>query len=342
MCLTALMTTSHAETVCRTKSGVLVSRAKCKKREVSINATLMPEGNLGLGTTAPTAMLEVDGSAIFHDSVSVSSGLTVGGSSIFGGPVTFAAGQTFPNLATLGANTFIGDQMIGGDVILTGQVGIGVVPTHALSLDGAADQSIAVERGTSAAAPGSALTVQAGGAAVGATNMPGGDLLLAAGIGTGTGGGGDIRAQTAAPVASGTGDGVLVDRHIVIANPKNLSLASPGFVSLLSINLTGTNTAGGLINYTIRATDGGSQIATESGTIHYLATANSITCTVDATTKLHLGTVNSGCTPGFFNPGSHPGVSIFDNVSFSSPAPIVVHEVYFSIENESGSPIILQ
>jgi cystathionine beta-synthase len=30
-----------------------------------------------------------------------------------------------------------------------------------------------------------------------------------------------------------------------------------------------------------------------------------------------------GRTPGFFNPGSQPGISIFDNVSFSSPAPIV-------------------
>ena len=172
--------------------------------------------------------------------------------------------------------------------------------------------------------------------------MTGGNLLLAGGIGTGTGGGGDVREQTAAATASGTGDGALVDRHIVIANPKVMTLNSPGFVSLLSINLTGTNTAGGLINYTIRATDGASQIATEIGTIRYLATANSITCSVQVTSKLNLGTVNSGCTPGFFNPGSHPGVSIFDNVSFSSPAPIVVHEVYFTIENESGSPIILQ
>lgn len=123
---------------------------------------------------------------------------------------------------------------------------------------------------------------------------------------------------------------------------KTLTLSAPGFTSLMSIHLTGTNTAGGRIDYMVRATDGGSQIATEQGIIQWLATANSITCTVDTTDKLHLGTVNSGCTPGFFNPLSQPGVSIFDNVSFSSPAPIVIHEVYYRIRNLSGAVIRLE
>ena len=124
-----------------------------------------------------------------------------------------------------------------------------------------------------------------------------------------------------------------------VANTKNLTLSSPGFVSLMSIVLGAGDAAGGRITYTIVATDGGSQIATETGVIKYNATANSITCTSSTEDKLHLGTVNSGCTPGFFNPGSHPGVSIFDNVSFSTPAPIVVHKVYYRIENISNSQI---
>ncbi len=123
---------------------------------------------------------------------------------------------------------------------------------------------------------------------------------------------------------------------------KNLTLSAPGFTSLMSIHLTGTNTAGGRVFYMVRATDGGSQIATEEGVIQFLATANSITCTVQTTDKLHLGTANSGCTPGFFNPLSQPGVSIFDNVSFSSPAPIVIHEVFYHIENLSGAVIRLE
>ena len=117
---------------------------------------------------------------------------------------------------------------------------------------------------------------------------------------------------------------------------KSLSLSAPGFTSLVSLAIPASQTAGGWIYYTVRATDGGSQIATESGAIQFLATANSITCTVQTTLKLHLGTVNSGCTPGFFNPASQPGVSISDNASFFSPAPIVVHEVYFRVEVDAG------
>lgn len=123
---------------------------------------------------------------------------------------------------------------------------------------------------------------------------------------------------------------------------ESLTLASPGFTSLFSVHLAGLATAGGSVTYTVTADDGGSQIATEHGTIQWLATANSITCTVQTTDKLHLGTVNSGCTPGFFNPGSQPGLSIFDNVTFSSPAPIVHHTVVYTIVNDSDATIRLE
>ena len=168
-------------------------------------------------------------------------------------------------------------------------------------------------------------------------------MIMGGGFGTGLGGGGNVRIQTAgANDLSGTSDNLLVDREIFVARGKQLTLSAPGFTSLMSIHLVGTHTAGGRIFYMVRATDGGSQIATEEGVIQYLATANSITCTVQTNDKLHLGTVNSGCTPGFFNPGYQPGVSIFDNVTFSSPAPIVVHEVYFRVTNDSGSSIRLE
>lgn len=221
-----------------------------------------------------------------------------------------------------------------------------LLPSSGLSstnfIPGTVAGSIALNRNTGTN-PGSSLSFLAGSPASGATDIAGGDLIFGAGAGTGLGGGGNVRIQTAgANDLSGTSDNLLVDREIVVAKAKQLTLSAPGFTSLMSIQLTGTHTAGGRIFYTIRATDGGSQIATESGVIQYLATANSITCTVQTTDKLHLGTVNSGCTPGFFNPGSQPGVSIFDNVSFSSPAPIVVHEVYFRILNDSGSPIRLE
>jgi hypothetical protein len=140
-----------------------------------------------------------------------------------------------------------------------------------------------------------------------------------------------------------TNDNVSIgSRRIQVGQPKAMTLAMPGFTSLMSIALTGTQVAGGRIFYTIRATDGGSQIAVEEGVIQYAATANSITCTVQTSDKLHLGTVGSGCTPGFFNPGSQPGISIFDNVVFSSPAPVAVNEVTFTIENQSTAAIRLE
>jgi len=126
---------------------------------------------------------------------------------------------------------------------------------------------------------------------------------------------------------------------------KSLSLASPGFIALMSF--TGlTNiatdptrvTGSARIYYEVHADDGANQIATESGVIQVLSTANAITCTIQTSDKLHLGTVNSGCTPGFFA-GSAPGVSIFDNVSFSSPVPIVNHYVNFRIVNTSAPGI---
>jgi hypothetical protein len=127
-----------------------------------------------------------------------------------------------------------------------------------------------------------------------------------------------------------------------ITSEKDLTLAAAGFASLFSVHLTGTQTAGGTVDYTVTATDGGSQVATEHGTMQWLATANSVTCTVSTDDKLHLGTVGSGCTPGFFNPGSQPGVSIFDNVSFSSPASVVTHHVVFTVINDSDAPIRLE
>jgi hypothetical protein len=130
----------------------------------------------------------------------------------------------------------------------------------------------------------------------------------------------------------------------IVSGNKELTHSAPGFTSLLSVHLSGTGVAGGRIYYTVEATDGGSQIATEEGVIQWLATANSITCTVQTTDKLHLGTVNSGCTPGFFNPGSQPGVSIFDNVSFSSAAPIEYHHVWFTAitEADPGNTVRLE
>jgi hypothetical protein len=127
-----------------------------------------------------------------------------------------------------------------------------------------------------------------------------------------------------------------------ITSEKNLTLTAPGFARLFSVTLGPAETAGGTVNYTIYADDGGSQRVTEHGTLQWIATANTITCVVQADDKLHIGTVDSSCTPGFYGPGSQPGVSLVDNVSFLSPAPIVNHRVVFTVINDSNATIRLE
>jgi FlaG/FlaF family flagellin (archaellin) len=125
----------------------------------------------------------------------------------------------------------------------------------------------------------------------------------------------------------------------VLVGEKEMTLNIPGFTSLFSVEVPEGQAAGGIVRYTIVATDGHGQIATEHATIQWNATHNSITCTAQEKDKLHLGSVNSGCTPGFFNPNSQPGVSVFDNVAFSNPAPLATNRVYFQVYNDSPYPL---
>ena len=312
-------------------------------------------GNVGVGTIAPLAKFHVaggnGGQAVLIEGSQPF--LTLNTSATFQSGIQFNAGGTpkWSIFTDTGGNSVNNLSFFDGAtdktrlfIDATGKVGIGTItPSQLLSFGGQSPASLGMDPNPTAGAAGNDLTLTAGSAATGATDQRGGDLILAAGGGTGNGASGNARIQTAgASGTSGTTADTLSDRVIVVGKAKAMTLSSPGFTALFSIHLTGTETAGGRVRYMVRATDGGSQIATEEGVIQYLATSNSVTCTVQTNDKLHLGTVNSGCTPGFFNPGSQPGISIFDNVSFASPAPIVVNEVYFTIENESGASIRLE
>ncbi len=121
---------------------------------------------------------------------------------------------------------------------------------------------------------------------------------------------------------------------------KSLPLARPASTALASWKPAAGDAAGGTLDYTIVASDnglqpGGVQTVTEHGRIQYSVVGNTITCNTQPTDKLGIGTVNSVCNPGFFNPGSQPGVAISDNISFGMPAPMAVHTVYFTVHNQS-------
>ncbi len=128
----------------------------------------------------------------------------------------------------------------------------------------------------------------------------------------------------------------------ITSGAKDLPLTSSASTTLFSVKLAAGQAAGGLVKYTIAATDAAGHIAVEHGTIQWAATPNSITCLVQTDDKIAVGTVGSSCSPGFFSPGSQPGASIFDNVVFSPSAPLVTHKIFFWIENDSPFPIRLE
>jgi hypothetical protein len=74
---------------------------------------------------------------------------------------------------------------VGNTIFANGNIGIGTTsPSKTVSLDGSAARTLWLER-QPAAASGSNFSVQAGGAGLGGTNSPGGDLYLMSGLATG-------------------------------------------------------------------------------------------------------------------------------------------------------------
>jgi hypothetical protein len=87
-------------------------------------------GDLGIGTTSPAANLDVNGTSDIRNTLTLfpngsAPTLSVGGTAFEvsnKGVVTFVSGQTFPGTATLGANSFTGNQTVSGNVSATGVV----------------------------------------------------------------------------------------------------------------------------------------------------------------------------------------------------------------------------
>ena len=89
---------------------------------------------------------------------------------------------------TASTDDFIHNGTLGFIHKATGNVGIGVSsPTNEISLSGQANRKIWLERMTTAATAGKDLTIEAGGAVSGGTDLAGGNLVLDSGIATGNG-----------------------------------------------------------------------------------------------------------------------------------------------------------
>jgi len=298
-------------------------------------------GKVGIGTDHPTEKLDVHGS-IKADGFILSDGTVIS---------TTSGANSVTHTATRPPNSIGGAGATGNPFLAEVGQTLGMHPaTHSVGpnvvfkIGGEADEAIAMSESKNFGFPGGSLTLSAASPSAATADMAGGDLILQSGAGNGAGAGGNVHLQTAAPAfnASPTTDNVVVDREIIVSKAKPMGLSNFGSANLFSVQLLGKNVAGGRIDYVIRATDAGSQVVAESGVIQYLATAGSVTCAVQPNDKVHLGIVNSGCITDFFNPGSQPGITLIDNVSFQTPASVVVHEVYYTIHNQSGSQIRLE
>lgn len=171
--------------------------------DIKINLT--PAGSEGVYVTAnflDVPQIRVDGSVVFDTSGSTLNVGNLGGFSSFVvglNDVFLRIGGTtssFPALKRSSAELH---------VRLADDSAFSSLKLSSLHLDGQAARVTEMARHTTADTAGNTLTVQAGGATVGATNKAGGYLDLIGGIATGTGASG-VRLKGYAAGASGTAD----------------------------------------------------------------------------------------------------------------------------------------
>lgn len=164
--------------------------------------TILGNGNVGIGTTTPGALLSFGSGATekirLYDSGSVVSSFGFG---IAANDLRTYLGTT-SDYFTWRQGGYNGTELM--RLTGAGNVGIGTTsPSYLLSLGGNASRTIGMERTT--ATNGYNLTIRAGGAVSGGTDLNGGNLILASGTATGTGSS-NIYFQTAAAGATGTAD----------------------------------------------------------------------------------------------------------------------------------------
>jgi hypothetical protein len=223
--------------------------------------TILGSGYVGIGTTAPGTPLEVSNSTtgyaisrITNPSTSVTTG--AGGSQLnFATHSTDGITQNLANIKAVkqgsysagSAGTYLADLAFETNssagaieqmrITSAGNVGIGTTaPDALLSLGGSAAQTIDMVRNPTSATAGNGLTVQAGGAYSGGTDLAGGNLTLTSGISTGTGSS-SIQFQTFPAGSSGTSDNTATTAMTILGNGNvGIGTASPN--AALDVNST--------------------------------------------------------------------------------------------------------
>ena len=193
--------------------------ASTERHEVNFDFTATETWSPGAITTqrffvvkAPTANFTAATSSITDAAtVAITGAVNQGANALFTNThaLLIQAGATgFPGSAYgLTVNTPTGSGVNVAAQFLGGNVGIGTgAPSGDLAFGGNVARTVIQDRTTTANTAGFNLTVQAGGATLGATDKMGGSLLLAGGIATGTGSSA-VAIQTTAPGTAGTTSG---------------------------------------------------------------------------------------------------------------------------------------
>jgi Chaperone of endosialidase len=218
-----------------------------------------------------------------------------------------------------------------------GNISIGTTTvTNAINITGQSAQTISLVRETTAATAGNNLTVQAGGAISGGTNLAGGKLVLSSGTSTGTGTS-NVQIQTFPAGSTGTGDATALTALTVSAtgatgtnavttvqgNAGSGTNQNGGTLTLASGVSTGTGTSG--INFNVYgAGSSGSSANSATTAMTILGTGLVGIGTTVPAYLLHVGSSSaSGVVAELQNSSGactyQPGAS-YESVSCSSDA----------------------
>lgn len=206
-----------------------------------------------------------------------------------------------------------------------------------ITIGGQSAKTILEARNVTANTAGNDLTIQAGGATVAATDKDAGMVVITPGISTGTGKS-SVRIQSLTRAAStATADNTLEDRIIV---PAVKNLTNTAAIGLFEVSLPTLETAGGTIDYTIKATDG-TDMHSISGTVIYdvVNKGGVYTQTIDQTKINTVATSNTGGTnvPVFsITTGTNKFTVIVTDTDSLTPT---TQKIRYTIHNNSGSTI---
>ncbi len=217
--------------------------------------TILPNGNVGIGNNNPAETFVIGSGNILFNNVSskfyfVNSSNSIGYNGwIVNGAVDIVLDQQ--RTGTPFGIKFRTNNLDRMYLNASGNLGIGtILPTELLSLSGQAARKIWMERHTTANTAGNTLTLEAGGATVGATDKDGGNQIISSGIATGLGKS-DVILKTVTNGATGTTDRTATDKMQVLGRSLvDNTTAGTGYDAGSYIDIT-PGTSGGMLQLMI-------------------------------------------------------------------------------------------